>query len=576
MSKYLDSIDSPADLKRIPQSELPELAKEIRSALIRRLEAVGGHFGSNLGAVELEIALHYVFDSPRDKFVFDVSHQSYTHKVLTGRRGMVEPETYLDYSGFSAPEESVHDQFKVGHTSTSLSLACGLAKARDLTGGKGNVVAVIGDGSMSGGEAFEGLNNAAMLDSNMIILFNDNDMSIAPNQGGMYRNFAELRATKGTASNNFFTAMGLEYRFLESGNDLDALIQELRAVKDIDHPIVVHICTQKGLGSDWAQEHREEGHWVDPKGAEPSDEESPTKLNADFLLKKIQADPSVVVINAGTPGGLSLTPAWRAKAGKQFVDVGIAEEHAVAFTSGLARGGAKPVYLVSGSFAQRTYDQLMQDLALNRSAGVILVRGASIGTGDATHNGTYISSLENIVPNVRVFSPSSMEDEYAILDWAIDQQEGPVIINVPESATHGPQRFSTEDVERNRVVRMGRDVALMGYGNFQALAQEVATELEKCDIDATVIDPVFANDIDAELLQALKGDHRLVVTLEDGMLAGGFGSAVTAFYSADDMRVLNYGARREYLDRVDGEAMRKRYHLNPETIAQEIREVLER
>ena len=574
MTNYLNNINNPKDLKELEISQLDDLAEEIRAHLIERLDVTGGHFGSNLGTVELEIAMHYVFDSPKDKFVFDVSHQSYTHKILTGRKEFITPGEYLKYSGYTNQDESEHDFFKVGHTATSISLATGLAKARDLKKEKGNVVAVIGDGSMSGGEAFEGLNNAAILDSNMIIIFNDNQMSIAVNQGGMYKNFAQLRESNGTCPNNFFKAMGMDYIYVNEGNNIAKLVEALQSVKDIDHPIVVHINTLKGKGSKWAYDHQEDCHWTMPKGFNPPKVETYSSLTAAILMDKIKKDPTVIAINAATPGAVGLSQEWRQEAGKQFIDVGIAEEHAVAFSSGIAKGGAKPVYLVLGSFLQRTYDQLMQDLALNKNSAVILVYGASIGAGDATHNNTYISSMENIIPNVKVFSPSYKEDYIDILNWAIEQNEMPVIINVPAQINDHEAVFDTNNINHYNIEHRGSKVALIGFGNFLSMAKETAEELKKYDIDATIIDPIISNEIDSDTLNDLKNDHQLVVTLEDGMLNGGFGENVSRFYNGSSMKLLNFGAQKEYLDRIGKEAMKERYHLKAIDIADRIKEVL--
>lgn len=565
--QYLARIHSPADLKQLPEEQLPALAQEIRQALFRRFDATGGHFGSNLGTVELETALHYVFDSPRDKFVFDVSHQCYTHKILTGREAFVQPGHYLKYSGYTNPEESEHDPFKIGHTSTSISLAVGLAKARDLKGETNNVIAVIGDGSMSGGEAFEGLNNAALLGSNLIVIFNDNEMSIAVPQGGMYQNFAELRQSKGTCPNNFFKAMGMDYRYVEDGNDFPQLLAALRAVKDIDHPIVLHVHTQKGCGSDWAKDHPEECHWVMPKDFAPPQGPDINTLTAEFLMQKIQADPTVVAVNAATPGAMALTQEWRDKAGAQFVDVGIAEEHAVAFISGLAKGGARPVFLVFGSFLQRTCDQLMQDLALNRNPAVILVYSAGISGGDATHNGTYATALENMIPNVKVFSPYLAEDYFKILDWAMTQRECPVILNVPKAFHTGNSTFDAAAPDACPILKEGRDVALIGFGRFRAVAEEAAKLLQAQGIDAAVAAPLLLGRADSAVLDRLASSCRVVITLEDGMLSNGSGREIAAYYGTSPVKVLNFGAQKEYLDRFGDAAALECYGLTPENIA---------
>ena len=573
-TRLLEKINSPKDLKQLSEDQLPLLAQEIREALFKRYDVTGGHFGSNLGTVELEIAMHYVFDSPKDQFVFDVSHQAYTHKILTGRRAFVEPDGYFTYSGYTNQDESEHDLFKIGHTSTSVSLACGLAKGRDLQGTDGNVIAVIGDGSMSGGEAFEGLNNAATLGSNFIIIFNDNEMSIAVPTGGMYENFAELRATKGKCESNLFKAIGLDYLYVEGGNDFDQLLSVLRSVKDIDHPILLHIHTQKGLGSDWALDHPEECHWVMPKDFTPAEGPDMYSITADYLLKKIKADPSVIAVNAAIPGAVGLSQEWRKEAGKQFVDVGIAEEHAVAFISGLAKSGAKPVLLELGTFLQRTYDQMMQDLALNENAAVILVYGAEIGAGDATHNGTYTTALENIIPNVKVFSPSLKEDYLAILDWAMEQTQYPVIINVPWEVREGKGSFDPAHLDSYHVLKEGSKAAIIGFGDFISLAEETADLLKKSGVDAMVIDPIISGSIDTHMLDRIEASCSLVITIENGMLWGGSGREIAAYYGPSNVKVLNFGAEKEYLDRIGEDAMLERYSLKAEMIAEKALDAL--
>lgn len=574
MGNYMNKIDSPQDLKKLSREELKELAAEIREAIIRRVDTIGGHLGSNLGAVEAEIALHYVFDSPTDKIVYDVSHQCYTHKALTGRRGFLEEETYRKYLGFTDHRESPHDHFSVGHTSTSVSLASGLAKARDLKGTTENVIAFLGDGSLSGGEAFEGLDFVAELGTNFIVVFNDNEMSIAEPHGGIYRNINQLRATNGTCELNLFRAIGFDYRYVEEGNNIDALIEAFAEVKDIDHPVVVHIHTEKGLGSDWAVNDKEPGHYGMPKGFKPSGNKGSNDYTREFLEAKAAADPTVCVVNAATPSAFGMNRAWRERMGKQFVDVGIAEEHAVAMISGMAKGGVKPVYVVNGTFLQRTYDQLMQDLALNENPAVILVFGAGIGTGDPTHNGTQIGSLLANIPNVRAFAPSNIDDYLALLDWAIDQTETPVILNVPGAVLKGDAAVDPAAAQTYQVTQHGSRVALIGFGNALRLAEATAEALRADGINPTVIDPVIYSAVDTKTIDGLLANHDVFVTIEENQKDGGYGEKIASYLGPKRVRVLNYGAAKEYVSNEPRDAVMRRYRMTPEQITEDVLKVL--
>lgn len=576
MTSILEEVNEPKDLKELSIDELNHLAGEIRNTLIENVTIMGGHMGSNLGMVETTIAMHYVFDSPKDKFVFDVSHQSYTHKILTGRKeGFINKEKHRSLSGFTTPSESEHDIFKIGHTSTSISLATGLAKARDLKGGNENVIAVIGDGSMSGGEAFEGLNNASVLNSNFIILFNDNEMSIAPNQGGMYSNFKELRDSKGTCENNFFKTFGLDYYYIEEGNDIESLIAIFSKVKDSPKPTVVHLHTLKGKGLKWAMDNKEAGHWMMPASFDSEVMmKMPTyeKITSQFLLEKIKKDKTIAVLSAGTPGATGLTTDFREQAGNQYIDVGVAEEHAVAMISGMARNGAKPVYEIASSFSQRTYDQLNHDLAMNNAPATILVFGGSIGGGDCTHLGMFDMSLMSNIPNLVCLSPTTKEEYLAMLDWSIEQTNHPVIIRVPKKvvSTGKEVSFSQENCMKAVIEKQGNQVALLGLGNFMALAKEVSELLESKSINATIVNPVNYSMIDKDMLHQLKENHDLVVTLEDGLLDGGFGEKVDRYYATSNMKVLNYGAEKNYNDLVPLTEVYNMNRLNADQIVEDI------
>lgn len=631
----LSSIHTPADVHALSAQQLRDLCLEIRVTLLDYGKQHGGHIGSNLGVVELTVALHRVFDSPRDRFIFDVSHQSYVHKMLTGRA-----EAYLDQSrfdevtGFTNPLESEHDSFVLGHTGTSISLACGLAKTRDMQRGAagestiGNVIAIIGDGSLSSAIAFEGLNNAAEQGGNLIIIVNDNEMSIAEDFGGMYGQLAKLRTSNGMAELNLFKAFGLDYRYVEQGNDVDALVEVLNEVKDIDHPIVVHIHTTKGLGfndeteadngSDGCnqtnpQPHAgqcEANHWQDPEASlgKPLDARKYYgEMAMASLERRFDNEPGLVVISPATPGSNGITRDFRERAGAHYVDTGITEEHAAAFAAGIARAGGRPVLATSATFFQRTFDQLQQELALNHVPATLLIFGAGISGADNTHSGTFDMTMFANVPDVTCLAPASGEQMLDMLAWATGPSgHGVVAIRMPgeqilaleraaDMAFDPLQRAEEHDpavniagacpFARYQIVQPGRDVAILGLGNTMPLAAEITSALAENDeehaaITATLVDALQYSTMDAELLAMLADGHRLVVTLEDGQLEGGWGEKVTAFYAnssntkASHVRVLNFGAAKEFTDRVPLGELNERYGLTSETIVSRIRGIL--
>ena len=579
---YIEKINGPEDVKKLTVDEMTVMAGEMREALLKRASIHGGHFGPNFGMVEATIALHYVFESPKDKIVYDVSHQTYPHKMLTGRKdAYLYEEHYDDVSGYSNPNESVHDHFTVGHTSTSVSLACGLAKARDLKGEEGNVIAVIGDGSLSGGEALEGLDYAVELDGNLIIIVNDNDMSIAENHGGLYGNLKLLRETNGQAECNLFKAMGLDYIYVDHGNDVGELIEAFQSVKDSKKPVVVHINTLKGKGYAPAEQNKEVWHYNGPFHIETGEplyemtEEDYSDISMNYLLDKMKKDPAVVAITSGTPTVMGFTEDKRKEAGKQFVDVGIAEETAVALASGIAANGGKPVYGVYSTFVQRTYDQIAQDLCINNSpATIVTFCGSVYGMNDVTHLGLYDIPMMANIPNLVYLAPTTKEEYLAMLDWSIEQNEYPVAIKLPGGSVISDGKEITKDfgdLNKYEVTQKGSKVAVIGLGTFYGLCKEVAEELKKVTgTDATVINPYYITGIDAELLEELKKDHDVLITLEDGILDGGFGEKIARFYGDSDMKVLNFGLKKEFLDRYDVAEVLKENHLTKEQILEDI------
>lgn len=584
---YLEKINEPKDINKLSNDELKVLASEIRDALMNRLSKHGGHLGPNFGMVETIIALHYVFNSPVDKIVYDVSHQSYPHKMLTGRKdAYLYEEHFEDVSGYTNPEESEYDFFNVGHTSTSISLASGLVKARDLKGDKENIIAVIGDGSLSGGEALEGLDFASELQSNFIIIVNDNDMSIAENHGGLYKNLKELRESKGTCACNLFKAMNLDYIYVEDGNNLETLIHTFYDIKDINHPIVVHINTQKGKGYRIAEENKENWHWCMPFDIETGkpkvtfEGENYGDLTADYLLYKMKKDSKVVALVAGVPTNIGFTKDKRERAGKQFVDVGIAEEHAIAMASGIAKNGGKPVFATHSSFMQRTYDQLSQDLCVNNNPATILVNTASVyGMNDVTHLGLYDIAMMSNIPNLVYLAPTSKEEYFAMLDWSIEQDKYPVAIRIPCNGVISDNREVQKDysnLNKYKIERQGNKVAVIALGDFYQLGEQITNKIkEKLKFEPTLINPRYITGLDNKLLEELKKEHELVITLEDGILEGGFGEKIASFYGTTNMKVKNYGIRKSFPDRYIVNELLKENGITVEQIIADIKEIID-
>ena len=575
----LEKIQSPKDIKVLTMKQLHELAQEIRDGILNRDSNIGGHVGPNLGIVEVTIAMHYVFNCPEDKFVFDVSHQSYPHKMLTGRAfGYYDNNRFQEISGYSSPAESPkYDQFELGHTSTSISLASGLQKARDIKGTKENIVVVIGDGSLSGGEALEGLDEVGELGTGIIIVVNDNEMSIAENHGGLYKNLALLRETNGQAECNLFRAMGLDYKYVADGNDVETLIKTFQEVKNIDHPIVVHIHTEKGKGYAPAEQNKEPWHWSMPFDIEtgkPKAEgggEDYGNMTAEYLLEEMKKDKHLVAVTSGTPTVAGFFKERREEAGAQHVDVGIAEEQAVAMISGMAKGGIRPVYNVYSTFIQRTYDQIAQDLCINNNPAVINIFCASLyGMNDITHIGFYDIPMLSNIPNLVYLAPTCWEEYKAMLAWGIKQTSHPVAIRVPGGAvTHSDEQFDEDYSALNRfkMTHKGSKVAIVALGAFYGLGKQVAEMLkDQKGIDATLINPRYITGLDEEMLESLKADHEKVITLEEGALEGGFGEKIARFYGDSDMKTLCFGIKKGLYDRYDYQQLAKDNELTPEQI----------
>lgn len=577
----ISQIKSPADIRNLNIPELKELCEDLRKTFLVKLSAHGGHVGPNLGLVEATIALHYVFNTPVDKIVFDVSHQTYFHKMLTGRiEAFLDPKKYDDVTGYTNPGESEYDLFTIGHTSTAVSLAGGIAKGRDLQGEMYNVIALVGDGSLSGGEAFEGLDTGATLNSNFIVVVNDNNMSIAENHGGLYDNLKLLRETNGQASENYFKTLGYDYIYVGEGNDLESLIEAFKKVKNTTHPVVVHIHTDKGHGYKPAEEHKERFHYSAPfdlltgELKDNDNEESYDDIFASEMLAEMKRDPKVCVLTAGTPGVLGFDPARRAEAGRQFIDVGIAEQEAAAMASGIAKAGGRPCFGVVSSFIQRAYDQLSQDISINNQPVVLdIFAGTILGMNDVTHLGWFDIALISNIPGWVFMAPTTVEEYLSMQRWAMQQTDYPVAIRLPGGKVrHSDEPIQTDwsDLNKFKVGKKGNTVAIIGAGGFFSLAEEVAAVLEKSGIVATVINPRYLSGVDKELLDELKMNHKLVVTIEDGVLDGGFGEKIARYYGPTDMKVLNYGLKKKFEDRYNYGKILEENRLTSPQIAEDI------
>lgn len=558
--KFLNNIKSPADVKKLAVKDLPILAAEIREALFYKISNCGGHFGPNFGMVEATVALHYVFNSPIDKFVFDVSHQSYVHKILTGRKdAFLDSDKFNEVTGYTEPKESEHDMFTIGHTSTSISMACGLAKARDLQSKKENIIAIIGDGSLTGGEAFEGLNYAKQLHSNLIIVVNDNNQSISDTHGGLKYHLKELRNNKGKSSNNLFRALGFKYFYVEKGNDIEALVEAFGKVKDIECPVIVHIQTLKGSGYELAEKNKEEWHWFPPFYVETGEKrrkmagENYDDLVGDYLVEKMHNDPTVCAILAAVPATLGFNKERREKAGKQFIDVDICEQHALSLAAGIAKNGGKPVVGTFSTFYQRAYDQIAQDICINKMPVTILIRNGSIWAGnDVTHTGWLDMSAFANIPNMVYLCPTNCEEYFAMLDWSIEQKNHPVCIRIPRNGVHHVSYMVDTDysiLNKNFVAVSGTKVAIFAIGDFFQMGEELAVSIkEQLGFQPSLINPRFVAGLDEELLEQLKLEHTIVVTIEDGILDGGYGQKIASYYGNTTIKVLNFGLKKEYLD----------------------------
>lgn len=576
----LDKVNAPADLKKLSAAELTELAQDVRGAVLNKVSQIGGHTGPNLGVVELTIALHKVFQSPVDKFIWDVSHQTYPHKILTGRKHGFQEGHFHDITGYTSQYESEHDFFTVGHTSTSVANAMGLAKARDLTAQKGNIIAILGDGSLSGGLSLEAISNAGAYDKNFILILNDNQMSIAENQGGIYKGLAELRATDGQSPNNLFKAFGLDYKYLADGNNLEALISLFEEVKDINHPIVLHINTEKGHGYQPAVDMKEAFHWRSPFNLADgslkniSSAKNYTRIILDYMEEKVAEGMPLVAVNGGIPMVNNLKE-FAEKHPENYVDAGIAEQYVTTFGGAVAAGGARAMIFHNSTFMQRAYDQFLHDLAINKEPAVVIVKSASISGSDKTHQGSFAIGMLSNIPDLVYLAPTSEEELIAMLDWALTQKDHPVVLQIPE---HGVENRSTVRTDFSKaqyeIVRKGEEVAILALGGLFSHGQKVVEELERLKIKATLVNPMFVAELDKKTLKELTGDHKVFLTIEDGVLDGGFGQKVAGYLGQFGVKTLNFGAKKEFNDSVAMDELYDRYHLTPELMIADILEAL--
>lgn len=576
----LDKVNAPADLKKLSAAELTELAQDVRGSVLNKVSQIGGHTGPNLGVVELTIALHKVFQSPVDKFIWDVSHQTYPHKILTGRKHGFQEGHFHDITGYTSQYESEHDFFTVGHTSTSVANAMGLAKARDLTAQKGNIIAILGDGSLSGGLALEAISNAGAYDQNFILILNDNQMSIAENQGGIYKGLAELRATDGQSPNNLFKAFGLDYKYLADGNNLESLISLFEEVKDINHPIVLHINTEKGHGYQPAVDMKEAFHWRSPFNLADgslkniSSAKNYTRIILDYMEEKVAEGMPLVAVNGGIPMVNNLKE-FAEKHPENYIDAGIAEQYVTTFGGAVAAGGARAMIFHNSTFMQRAYDQFLHDLAINKEPAVVIVKSASISGSDKTHQGSFAIGMLSNIPDLVYLAPTSEEELVAMLDWALTQKDHPVVLQIPE---HGVENRSTVRTDFSKaqyeIVRKGEEVAILALGGLFSHGQKVVEELERLKIKATLVNPMFVAELDKKTLKELTGDHKVFVTIEDGVLDGGFGQKVAGYLGQFGVKTLNFGAKKEFNDSVAMDELYDRYHLTPELMIADILEAL--
>ena len=600
MYKYLDKVNSPNDIKMMTTNEIDLLAKDIRKFLVRSISQTGGHLASNLGIVELTLALHKVFNSPKDKIVWDVGHQSYVHKIITGRKeDFVSLRKFEGLSGFPKENESPHDIFDTGHSSTSISIAQGIACARDIKNEDDKVIAVIGDGSITGGMALEALNHLGYTKTNMIVILNDNEMSIDKNVGGMARHLSGiirnstvnkvknevekiLNITKAgnilskTANkvkdgimssftpqeSEFFDSLGIKYYGPIDGHNIDELIYMLNIVKDYNGPVLLHVITKKGKGYRFAEEQPDKYHGVSKfditQGVKSSNSISISQQIGKKLTSMASKDERIVAITAAMPSGTGLN-IFEEQYPNRYYDVGIAEQHATTFAAGLAKSGMKPYFAVYSSFLQRAYDQLIHDVCITKKPVTFLIdRAGLVGNDGETHHGMFDLSYLNTVPNITVMAPKDSEELDLMLDLSLELNE-PVAIRYPRGNTYYLNKGSYQPIKKGsfEIIDEGKETVVLAIGTMVKHALEAKQILLKDNINPTIVNARFLKPIDEELLHSLLKSHKSVVTIEDNVKSGGFGSRINQFIIDNnyDNRIENISLPDEFIQHGDIDAL---------------------
>lgn len=574
----LDQIQEPNDIKKLPQNELDDLAEEIRRFLVRNVSMTGGHLASNLGVVELTMALHLALDLPKDKIVWDVGHQSYTHKILTGRKdGFMKLRQYGGISGFPKRSESDCDVYDSGHSSTSVSAALGMARARDLLGGKETIVAVIGDGALTGGVAYEALNDASQMKSNLIIILNDNNMSISPNVGGLSSYLSEIRTSDGyiqlrdkihnslsdavpgvvkgisrakqslkslMVPGMFFEEMGITYLGPVDGHNIKSIVKSIEVAKRVNKAVLIHVCTKKGKGYLPAERKPSQFHGTPPfivKTGKPANSQkaaSYTDVFSTEVLKIAENDPAMVAITAAMEDGVGLH-SFHIRYPNRFFDVGIAEQHAVSFAAGLAAGGLKPIFAVYSTFLQRAYDEIVEDVCLQQLPVVFAVdRAGLVGADGETHQGIFDLSYFSAMPGMTVMAPKNELEMREMLKFAMELGK-PAAVRYPRGAAY------TGLVEHRAPIELGKaemlydegGVLLLAVGSMVKTALQVKETLNAQGIECSIANARFVKPMDTELLREAAGKYSLIVTMEENVHSGGFGEHVAAWYAEEEMQV---------------------------------------
>lgn len=570
--EILKNINSYEDFKRLDISKLPFLCKEINKVIINKCSETGGHLASNLGVNELIVALDYVFNLNEDKLIFDVSHQTYTHKIITGRKEkFLDTKTYGNSASFSNYKESKYDLFTLGHTSSSISLGYGMAKARDLKKEKYNIISLIGDGSLSGGEAFEGLNNASTLKSNFIIVINDNDMSIADDVGYLYKNLYDLKLNKGESKHNIFKDFGYEYKYIEEGNDVLKLVEEFNKIKDINKPIVVHVHTLKGNGYNYAIENKEQWHYRAPFNiidGKLKKEMGNTYeiINHNYFSNLLDKRKDVILVTAGTPKNFGFSKNDRDKYKDNFVDVGIAEQSAISLSLGISKNGIKPIVNISSNFLQRGFDQIAHEISLNSPDITFLVGYGGYQKASCTHQNVLDILMISNIPNINYYAPCYKEEYLYLLDYSL-KNGGTNFIRIPNGLALS-KNIKINDVNKYDYLINEDSVALIGIGKTKEKAFILHDLLKEKNINSSVINVLNISNVDIDFINNLTKKHQLIFVIEDGMKEGGFGEKLISF--AKNITVFNYGLNKKYYDFVDENDAYKDSGMDNESILNDI------